>query len=98
MTLNQLETLNEDELAMIMYIVNILSPLDVPKIQLTPRHLTWFRPEALNQKVLDCFPRVNPEYHEIYKSLLEKMGLKIEIKKVEPQPPVSASAQPSGSV
>jgi hypothetical protein len=84
MTLNQLETLTEDELALALYIVNVIEPLDIPKMQFEPRQLTWFRHEALVEKLVRAFPKLLPEGHPIFVSLMEKLGVKGEIRKPEP--------------
>lgn len=86
MTLNQLQTLTEDELAMALYIVNTISPPGIPPGPFEPRELTWFKHHALIQKFIDSFPKIKPECHTIYKSLMEKLGMKIEINPI-PQPP-----------
>lgn len=102
MTLYQLESLTEDELDMALGIVNVISPNSLVG-EIPPKGLTWFKREALIKKLLDAFPRVNPEYHATYTSLMEKIGVKVDIKKQEiPQNPViqneiSASNVVSGS-
>lgn len=79
MTLNQLESLTEDELAIALYVVNTLRPVK-PPIEIPPRGLTWFKKGMLEQKLVECFNNVNPEAHPIYSSLLSKLGVKHEIK------------------
>ena len=59
MTLNQLETLTEDELALALYVVNVIAPLEVPKMTFEPRHLTWFKHDMLIKKLLDSFNKLN---------------------------------------
>ena len=88
MTLDQLHSLDEQELAMILVVVNIIDPMTCPKIQFEPRQLTWFRHEFLVKKLVDAFPKLKPEGHTIYLSLMEKLGIKGEIK--YEQPPISA--------
>jgi len=102
MTLAQLESLTEDELAMALFIVNHISPLDIPKMELQPRNLTWFKHDALTKKLMDAFPRVRPEGHETFVSMMQKLGITVTIHKVPvPQPPppneVTASNNVSGS-
>lgn len=74
MTLNELETLTEDELAICLHVVNVLFPTDVPKMQYTPRQLTWFRHEMLMQKFVDAIPHLLPEGHAPFMSLMHKLG------------------------
>lgn len=81
MTLSQLETLTEDELGLILYVVNTLDPVKVPPIQFEPKHLVWFKHDALIQKILKIFPQLKEEGHAIYSSLLTKLGVQHEIKK-----------------
>lgn len=96
MTLNQLKTLTEDEMALALYIVNVIEPLDIPKIELEPRHLTWFRHDALVHKLVRAFPRLLPEGHPIFVSLMEKLGVKGEIKTTGtiPNPEITNSICP----
>lgn len=71
MTLNQLETLSEDELALCLYVCNITFSLEAPKIELNARELTWLRHDMLVKKMIDAFPRIKPDGHAIYLSLME---------------------------
>lgn len=101
MTLNQLETLTEEEVVLALVIVNQIDPPCIPKMEFERRHLTWFKHDMLVKKILDVFPKVKPEGHDTYKSLLEKLGMKIEIRKnIVPSlvMPDSGSTPPSGSV
>ncbi len=97
MTLNQLISLTEQELDLCLYIVNVTFPLNAPKMELEPRHLTWFKDDVLIRKLLDAFPRLKPEGHATYTSLMEKLSVKVEItpvptstersSEIPPQPP-----------
>ena len=106
MTLNQLGTLTEDELAIALYIVNVIAPPTSPQIEFGPRHLTWFKHDALVRKLVDAFPQLLPEGHTTYCSMMEKLGVKGEIKhQIVPLPvtssveqPITSSNEPSGSV
>lgn len=80
MTLNQLEDLNEDELAMALVIVNHINPPDLPKMTFEPRHLTWFKHDQLIKKLLDAFRKLKPEGHATYTSLMQKLGVCVQIK------------------
>lgn len=82
MTIHQLNTLTEDELAMALYIVNNISPPKIPPGPFEARHLTWFKHNALIHKFLESFPKIKPEGHAIFSSLMEKLGAKVEIKLV----------------
>lgn len=85
MTLNQLASLTEDELDMVLYVINVMAPPDLPKMTFEPRHLTWFKHDMLVKKLLDSFKTLKPEGHSTYVSLMQKLGVKVEIKPNEPQ-------------
>ena len=87
MTLNQLETLTEDELAVALYIVNVIAPPVAPVMTFEPRHLTWFKHDMLIKKFLEVFPRLKPEGHATYVSLMQKLGVCIQIKQNPNEPP-----------
>ena len=80
MKLYQLETLTEDEVAMALYIVNFIDPPCCPKIEFSVRDLTWFKHDMLVQKLVNAFPKLLPDAHPIFLSLMEKLGVKGEIK------------------
>ena len=82
MTLNQLETLSQDELDMALYVVNVVAPPDLPKMTFEPRHLTWFNHEQLIKKFLGIFPNLNPDGHATYVSLMQKLGVCIQIQQL----------------
>lgn len=96
MTLNQLKELDEDELSICLYIVNVVSPITLPKMEFKPKQLVWFRHDMLVKKLLDAFPSLKPEGHAIYSSLLKKLGVQHEIKYEQPPvvpTPITASAE-----
>lgn len=105
MTLQQVTELNEQELAIVLYVVNVLSPVVAPKMEFEARHLTWFKHDALVKKLADSFVHLKPEGHATYTSLMEKLGVKIEIKS-QPVPQaqtfytasITASNMPSSSI
>lgn len=100
MTLNQLQTLTDDELGMALHIVNEISPPGIPPGPFSERELTWFKHKLLVQKFIDAFPRLTPEGHEIYVSLMQKLGVKVEINVVQPPPAPAPEPTPviTGSV
>jgi hypothetical protein len=85
MTLNQLQDLTDEELALALVIVNEISPPVLPKGPFEPKHLTWFRQEQLIKKFLDVFQKLKPEGHSTYVSLMQKLGVCIQIQK-QPTP------------
>ena len=90
MTLEQLSSLTEDELDLALYVCNVVSP-PIQGMEIPPCGLTWFRKGALEQKLLAIFPKVLPEAHPIYSSLLTKLNVQHEIKQEQPPLPVTGS-------
>ncbi len=93
MTLNQLESLTEDEVAFCLYVVNTLFPPDSPKMEFQTRHLTWFRKGVLEQKIQQAFPHVKREGHPVFSSLLNKLGVPHEIR-YETRPQETTGSNP----
>lgn len=89
MTLNQLNSLDEQELGLALYVINVLAPPGSPKVEFKPKNLTWFRRGVLEKKFLDIFPMLKPEGHATYSSLLNKLGIQHEIKYEQPSAPIS---------
>lgn len=83
MTLNQLNSLTEEELEMALFIVNCLENSS-NKIQYNPQNLTWFKHDAIIKKFLRAFNQLKPEGHSIYVSLMKKLGIHIEINQSSP--------------
>lgn len=90
MTIEQLSSLNEQELMLCLYVVNVLSPVKGVG-EIPPRGLTWFRKGELEKRLMAAFNQVKPDAHSIYSSLLTKLNIQHEIK--YEQPP-SGSATP----
>lgn len=83
MTIEQLYNLDEQEIMLCLYVVNVLSPVKGVG-ELPPRGLTWFRRGELEKKLLAAFNHVKPEAHAIYSSLLTKLNIQHEIKYEQP--------------
>jgi len=96
MTLELLKTLDEKELEIALYVVNGISPV-IKNTVIPPIGLTWFKRGALEKRIVDAFDKVKPEFHSIYSSLLNKLGVEHVIKHETPTPPVSGS-HVSGSI
>lgn len=88
-----IETLTDDELSLLLFIINVKNRIGIPDMVFEPRHLKWFRHGMLAKRVLDVFHDVKPEGHDIYSSLLTKMGVQHEIRKEEVPMPTSASVE-----
>lgn len=84
MTLAQLESLDDMELALILYIINNVYPVDIPKMQFEPRHLTWFRKGVLEERIQRSFPLLEKSAHPVFSSLLNKLGVAHEIRYEQP--------------
>jgi len=92
MTLDQLDSLTEDELVMALYIVNHLFPVSLVG-EISPRGLTWFRKGELEKKIQQAFPHIKREAHPVFSGLLNKLGLPHEIRYEQPPAPQA----PTGS-
>jgi hypothetical protein len=100
MTLNQLQDLTDDELAIVMHIVNVIDPMTFPKIEFTPAQLVWFRHDKLVEKLMKGAERLKPESAPIFISLMGKLGVQVQYQPPQPPPaetPVTASAEITSS-
>ena len=99
MTQHQLEELTEDELSLLFYILNVVSPIDFPKMEFDMNSIKWLKHDMLVKKILDVFPKLNQEGHATYSSLLKKLGTYIEIKyEAPPTPPTTVSSETSSVI
>lgn len=99
MTFQQLHSLTEEELSICLYVVGVLDPVTFPPIEITdPKQLISFRNDVLIQKLMNAAPRLNEQGIPIFISLMAKLGVKVEVKPVEPATaPVSASTEQTSS-
>lgn len=74
MRIGQLQSLNEDELALLLYIVNVIDPVSIPKMEFGPKELLWFKHDALTFKIAQQEPKLTPEGKEIFKGLMIKLN------------------------
>ena len=84
MTQIQLDNLDESELEMLFYIVNVISPTTCPNIEFDLRTIKWYRHDMLIQNIANCFPKLKHEGHAVFSSLLSKLGSPIEIRYEQP--------------
>jgi hypothetical protein len=98
MTLDQLYELTPDELALVLVIVNDIAPPASPKMTFEPRHLTWFRHDQLIKKLVDVFPKLKPEGHATYVSLMQKLGVCIQIQSSAKLPEIKPEAEITKSI
>lgn len=97
MTLHQLNSLSEYEMALTLYIVNIHTP-SLPGVEIPPQGLTWFKKGMLEKKIGETFPALTKEAHPIFSSLLNKLGVQHEIKYETPAPPQDQPSTDSNSI
>ena len=74
MRIGQLENLTEDELALLLYIVNVIEPLKSTATEITAKQLLWFKHDSLVWKVSQQESKLTPEGKEIFKSLMTKLN------------------------
>ena len=98
MTLVQLESLVDDELAILFHVVNVIDPMPFPKMEFDMNSIKWMRRDILVKKLIDAFPRLKPEAHATYVSLMNKLGVNGEVRHQQPAPPTTASAAPAAPV
>ena len=85
---------SEEELSMILFIINKANPISFINRQFEVSQLKWLNKDVLIKHLLDSFPKINPEGHETFKSLMLKFDVKVDINKIE-QPKLP---EPTGSI
>ena len=91
-----ISSLSEDELAMLLYYVNVANRPLSHNIPFEISNLKWFRKDVLIQKLLESADLLTDEGHPIFISLMDKFGIKIELKKkvnMESVPQISQSIE-----
>ena len=73
MMIFQLNSLAEDELALLLYIVNVADPI-TPIIEFTPNLLLSIKHEFLVKRVEKAGPLIKDEYKPLHSSLLSKLN------------------------
>lgn len=96
-----IQSLSEDELSLLLYFINVVSRPLQHSIPFEINDLKFFRKDILTQKLLDSFNTLTPDGHLPFVSLMEKFGVKVEIKKEEPEKieepvvlPITSSVEP----
>lgn len=74
MRIGQLQSLTQDELALLLYIVNVIDPISIPKMEFGPKELLWFKHDALLWKLAQQEPKLTPEGKEIFQGLMSKLN------------------------
>jgi hypothetical protein len=80
-----IQSLNEDEMSLLLYFVNVVGRPLSHNIPFEVNDLKFFRKDILTKKLLDSFNKLTPDGHPIFVSLMEKFGVKVEIKQEEPK-------------
>ena len=89
MTNVHIESLDESEQCMLVYIVNHIFPTTFPKIEHDFNSIKWIKHEHLIRKLIDAFPKIKPENHNIYSSLLTKLGVPHQINRHDAPAPIN---------
>lgn len=81
MILIDFSSFTEEEEAMLFYIVNVIFPMELPKMEFDRDTIRWFKQDMFIKKLVDAFPRVKEESYPIYSSMLTKLKIEHKIEK-----------------
>jgi hypothetical protein len=75
MTLEQLKTLNEDELSILWFMVNKVNPpvLNIENVELPPSIFPSIKQNHLMDRIEKCKQFIKPEKISVYDSLVKKL-------------------------
>ena len=59
MRISQLQSLTQEELQLLLYVVNIVEPLTSPKIEIGPKELLWFKHDAVALETCSTRIKIN---------------------------------------
>ena len=59
MRISQLQSLTQEELQLLLYVVNMVEPLTFLKREIGPKQLLWFKHEMLVQKLTESRIKIN---------------------------------------
>lgn len=65
--------LTEDELGLLLYIVNVVEPMTLPKMEIGVKELPWLRQQQLVEKLIRQNDKLTPEGQAILKTLVAKV-------------------------
>ena len=74
MRISQLQSLTQEELQLLLYVVNVMEPLINPKIDIGSKELLWFKHDVLLQKLSKHESKLTPEGQVIFKNLMTKLN------------------------
>lgn len=75
MTLEQLHSLNEDEIAMLWFMINKVYKPAIFGIEMEPVIFTSIKHKWLSQRVIHMKDCIKEEHRPIYESLRSKLGI-----------------------
>ncbi len=73
MRIGQLESLTPDELGLLLYIVNVVSPTS-PKMEISPKFLLFYKHDLLTFKVAQQEPKLTEEGKKVFQGLMTKLN------------------------
>lgn len=73
MKLQQLESLTEDELAMLWFILNKVNPPVIAGFELEPSLFVSIKHRRLMDRILQCAQHVKEEHHAVFTGLVNKL-------------------------
>jgi hypothetical protein len=96
MRICQLQSLNEQELSLLLYIVNVADPIQFPKMEIGLKELLWIRDDMLMWKLSQQQKNLTDEGKTVLDGLMIKLN-KTPIKEAEDYENTtkSASTQPN---
>jgi len=76
MTIDQLKSLNDDELAMLWFCINKVQPPILKGIELEPVLFTSINHKKLMDRLMQCKVHVKADYQKIYDGLYGKLSVR----------------------
>ena len=73
MKLDHLDSLTEDELAILWYCINKIEPPVLSGIELEPEVFTSIKHKKLMDQLLQCGQHIKEEYHSVFAGLINKL-------------------------
>jgi hypothetical protein len=73
MKLEHLDSLTEDELAILWYCINKVNPPVLADIELEPELFIAIKHRKLMDRLLQCGQHVKEEYHSVFAGLINKL-------------------------
>lgn len=73
MKLDHLDSLTEDELAILWYCINKIEPTIIKGIELEPELFTSITHKALMNRLTNCRIQIKEEHHQVFDGLVAKL-------------------------